>query len=423
MKKNILMFFCMVMLVVSALTGCGSVLPETKVVSTSDCQNTVLVCGNHKTARIGNYNTAYESIRSTCSAEGAIAIIVADGDPYTATGDIIQIPHQQRGLSHSKLSSIHESETNQILQLMASSYAQEEEVDLLKAIELGARQVNSSRFTGKTDFYVFDPGISTKSLNFMLIDLETIDPSIIVAALKDKKMLPDLTNCGTIKWFNIGDVDYEISSTKVEGIKSIWKAIIEASGGEVVFYTDPATQSFDENLNLPYVSKLPNDGIGIEDLDGLQSDVTLAEEQPIVMTETELGFNPGECTFVDLETAEKKLSNLKDFLATDSGTDILIAGTTADWGSEEYQINLSTNRAETVKSYLVNNGIADERIETIGLGSGSKFYKYDKESDGTLSPVAAAGNRLIIVMPLDCELSNSILSGNYQRGDLIEMND
>ena len=53
MKKRIFTTLRMVMRVVCILTGCGSVLPETKVVSVSDCHNTVLVCGNHKTARIG----------------------------------------------------------------------------------------------------------------------------------------------------------------------------------------------------------------------------------------------------------------------------------------------------------------------------------------------------------------------------------
>ena len=47
---------------------------------------------------------------------------------------------------------------------------------------------------------------------------------------------------------------------------------------------------------------------------------------------------------------------------------IKLDGHTDDNGSEEYNMELSKNRVQAVKDFLVSNGVAPERIETYYFG-------------------------------------------------------
>ena len=48
---------------------------------------------------------------------------------------------------------------------------------------------------------------------------------------------------------------------------------------------------------------------------------------------------------------------------------VKISGHTDDVGSPEYNLDLSKRRAASVKRYLVEKGIAEDRIETEGYGA------------------------------------------------------
>ncbi|MBU8934401.1 MAG: OmpA family protein [candidate division Zixibacteria bacterium] len=65
---------------------------------------------------------------------------------------------------------------------------------------------------------------------------------------------------------------------------------------------------------------------------------------------------------------------------------IEIRGYTDSLNSEQYNLMLSTNRAETVKKYLVSKEIAADRMETVGLGEDPQYWIGD---NGT-----AAGRRM-----------------------------
>lgn len=403
-----------VALIGSLLTGCGS---NTPTVSAAENNNFIAIVGNHSGSLIPTYSTCERAVMGACKAEGSLCVIVADGAPYLATGDVIDIPKQQNNLSASKLKSIYMSQTEQILTLMKTSYAKTEEVDLLKALNLCAREAQSSQFSkGSTEIYIYDAGVSTKYLNMTMLDLDYVDAESVVSILQEKNMIPDLSNLGKIHWFNLGDVDYEIDNAKIDGIKKIWTAIIEAGGGHVEFYTDPSTTEFD--VELPYVSEIPNT------MNAIEWPTTSADveeiEVPIVFTESEVGFKPGAVSFMDEDKAAETLSAVTDFLKDNTDEKILIAATTADWGTSEYQSNLSADRAETIKNYLIKAGIDEDRMTTVGLGSSSGFYKYDHNSDGSLNERIASKNRSIVIMDVNSKRAEQILEGKFEKGELYE---
>ncbi len=413
--KNMKLFGIIAGLILTGMTfiGCG----KAESVNAATNQNVIIVAGNHAGNMKPTYSTCKEAVLSACKNEGALAVVVADGEPYLATGDYIDIPKQQSGLSSSKLKQIYTSQTEQIMGLLQSSMAETPEVDLLAALTLTSRELNSSVFRGgSTEVYVYDAGVSTKYLNMAITDLEYVDADSIVKVLQSKNMIPDL-NGATIHWYGSGDTDYQISSAQADGIRKVWETVITAGGGNVIFYTDPATEKF--NVELPEVTELP---YTVELIEPGTSKPTKIDDidTPIVFTEEEIGFEPGKASFIDTKLAAETLSTVTSYLKQHTDERILIAGTTADWGSKNYQSNLSTDRADVIKSFLINEGIDSSRLTTIGLASDSAFYHYDQNEDGTLNEEIADRNRSIVIMNIGSERAEQILSGSFKRGEMYE---
>ena len=61
---------------------------------------------------------------------------------------------------------------------------------------------------------------------------------------------------------------------------------------------------------------------------------------------------------------------------------IEIAGHTDFIGSKEYNYQLSKKRAEAVRTYLINHGIAPTRLTTKGYGKTQPLASNDDEEEG-----------------------------------------
>jgi len=60
---------------------------------------------------------------------------------------------------------------------------------------------------------------------------------------------------------------------------------------------------------------------------------------------------------------------------------IIISGHTDNFGEEDYNINLSKKRAESVKAALVKLGITPGRIATIGMGETDPITPNDTDNN------------------------------------------
>lgn len=69
-----------------------------------------------------------------------------------------------------------------------------------------------------------------------------------------------------------------------------------------------------------------------------------------------------------LPESMSELNRLADLLKTNPGIHIALEGHTDNVGSEQYNTNLSQSRAQEVHNYLVNSGIAKERMTYKGYG-------------------------------------------------------
>jgi outer membrane protein OmpA-like peptidoglycan-associated protein len=79
-------------------------------------------------------------------------------------------------------------------------------------------------------------------------------------------------------------------------------------------------------------------------------------------------------------------------MKADSSKKLRIAGHTDEKGADYYNINLSRNRAETVKQQLVALGVPAAQVETEGMGKAQPLSP-NKKSDGTDDPEGRSRNR------------------------------
>ncbi len=90
-----------------------------------------------------------------------------------------------------------------------------------------------------------------------------------------------------------------------------------------------------------------------------------AEEKALVFPTIYFNFNKRE--FNDTET--QKLEEIRQMLQQNPDVNVTVKGWCDRTGTKEVNDALSKERAETVKSWLVEHGIAADRIETVGMGS------------------------------------------------------
>ena len=78
-------------------------------------------------------------------------------------------------------------------------------------------------------------------------------------------------------------------------------------------------------------------------------------------------------------TAKQNLDKLVPVFKSYPDTDIQIFGYTDSKGSDEYNLNLSTQRSAAVRNYLASKGLAMSRFKTTGMGEADPIA--DNESD------------------------------------------
>lgn len=79
--------------------------------------------------------------------------------------------------------------------------------------------------------------------------------------------------------------------------------------------------------------------------------------------------------------SESSLNRLVKFLEDHPSVAILIAGHTDNVGNDTYNVTLSKKRAEKVRAFLIDGGIAGERIDTVGKGSSAPLRPNDTEEN------------------------------------------
>ncbi len=96
------------------------------------------------------------------------------------------------------------------------------------------------------------------------------------------------------------------------------------------------------------------------------------------------------------EHARKEVDFIYAMMQKNPNIEIELIGHTDDKGSEDYNISLSKKRAESVRNYLVDKGIANGRIKILALGEYDPVA-INRYADGTDAPDGRSLNRNVSI--------------------------
>ncbi|GAA3300466.1 OmpA family protein [Dactylosporangium vinaceum] len=261
--------------------------------------------------------------------------------------------------------------------------AKEPQADPLQALSLAGQAAGE----GGTVVLV-DSGLQTKEPLDFRNGLLSADPAEVVQFLKDNRQLPTLQGRNVLLGGLAATVAPQpaLDQSSHDRVIELWRAIATAAGAACVSVFDGSSAAKAASGDLPPVAEVipPAKPIFVP-----CGQTTLANDGWV-------GFKPDEAEFVNRDAARQELSKLADLMLKGRQHAELI-GTTATDGTREGRLRLSVQRAEVVKSVLVELGVPADRITTGGVGNEWPGREPDIDGQGHLMPGPAARNRTVVV--------------------------
>ena len=418
MKKRVkrLGVVALAVVIMAVLTGCG-----TEKVSASASKNqevhVAVVLGAPVNSPCVNLKLIQDVIYQACYSQGSVTLVVDDGEPYCTA---INIPSQEKHLSKSKYDQIAKKQTKKILKLASSMKSRTADVDSIKSVQRAARALNSVEQKGKGDtelvrkLIICDNLLSTTGvLSFVDYNLNTANEGDITTQLKKLDEIPQLDGI-SVTAYNVGDTagqQKSLPETSRKNLKAIWNSIFEAGSAKKVQFKDnlPLSSTYNKD-SMPTVSPITVVQSSMEIHDTEDVNEAFADGGVLNFDETSIAFHEGTAELADEESASKALQYVTEYMNQYPDFKLVVCGTTACWGGEDYCKKLSLERADTVCELLVKEGIDRSRIKSAGVGySFADFYTYDQKPDGELDETIAKTNRSVKLVDWDSDTADRIL--------------
>lgn len=395
MKKIIALFLAFI-LVGATFTGCSG-----KVSNEETC-NTVYIVGRHANAQPPaiNNSTIESSVQSAIDNNTLLSVIELDGNPSVEKDNRFTFNLKKNVSSTIKKKYVSKM-TNKVIECFDNLTPKVAEVDILKAIEIAANELNSS--DANTDYakhiVVYSTGVQTTGLIDMtkfniLSSKETVDE--VVEQLSAKQALPNLEGI-TIDWYNLNQVSGEQKELTAEmkaNNEYLWETLIAKAGGKVDFKSDNATADNTTNYEVG-VSVVPviEDSLNIEEYN---------KDSSVVFTTDEIAFKSDSVEFVDEEQASQAVTKIINYMLYNKDYNLLLAASTATVPPQNKCESFSKKRAEAVKSLIISRSDIDSsRITTIGMGYENPYHVLDTSKNGSLIEEKAKQNRAVYAMNKD----------------------
>ena len=206
------------------------------------------------------------------------------------------------------------------------------------------------------------------------------------------------TNFTLDEIINIFVNDEIVAYTIVPLIYDQYKSLSKATGGKTYNLIDnfnSILDNFSEEISTFYTLKYLyqedyiNDSIRIDFFDKTL-DTYLVSKKLSFLDINKLLVLDNDILF-DFNKSEikpkyiKNLDNLTKLLKLRNNIEISINGHTDNTGSDDYNLRLSLERANSVKKFLVNNGIAERRLFVSGYGKTKPIAPNDTEEGRSLN--------------------------------------
>lgn len=409
MKKIIALVLAFI-LVGATFTGCSG------KASNEETSNTVYIVGRHANAQPPaiNNSTIDSSVQSAIDNNTLLSVIELDGNPTVEKDNRFKFNLKKNVSSTIKKKYVSKM-TNKVIETFNNLTPKVAEVDILKAIEIAANELNSS--DANTDYakhiVVYSTGVQTTGLIDMtkfniLSSKETVDE--VVEQLSAKQALPNLDGI-TIDWYNLNQVSgeqKELTAKMKSNNEYLWETLIAKAGGKVDFKSDNATADDRTNYDVydVGVSVVPvtEDSLNVQEYN---------KDSSVVFTTDEIAFKSDSVEFVDEEQASKAVTKIINYMLYNKDYNLLLAASTATVPPQNKCESFSKKRAEAVKSLIISrsdNQIDSSRITTIGMGYENPYHVSDTSKNGSLIEEKAKQNRAVYAMNKDSTEAKQLIA-------------
>ena len=406
MKKIITLTMLCACAIMTFFTGCQASESEK-----TDKNAVCYVIANTANSKGLNLNSPliYDTVYTTIRNEGYIAVVNADGNPDIVYANSFELDDRYQFASKDKLDMEAATSTTNFISGMQSVIADDPEIDYLASLQQAVRAISSLEGYDSKSIIVVGTGLSTAgdNLNFCN-NLLSAEPEVIINLLKEKSEIPDFREL-KVYWqqmFDVASPQKGLNSAQKNKLREIYAGIVEAGGGTFI-YNDIVATPVNENIEYPPVTPvdLPLDTPISFEPEIFESSKINVLKEPMILTEKMITFIGDKSEYLNPDNAVATLQPIADYLVNNDTT-ILLCGCTAGDTNGSYAIKLSEDRAEAVKSTLVQLGVDESRIICIGLGSSDPWHIYGVGYDGE----AASSNRKVVVLDASSATAVSILN-------------
>lgn len=202
-------------------------------------------------------------------------------------------------------------------------------------------------------------------LNFARNNLLEKGAEDVLSAMERAGELVNDLNGIKIVWSGIGQTtspQKELSSAEIETLKQIYQKVLTRRGAASVVFDDTMQDS--KNIEGNKYTVKPT---------------SVSDKEIYVFKDSELAFKADHADLVDEQSAKNTLSKVFEDAESDPSKKIIITGYMAsgNCGKEANKPNLAKDRANTVKTFLQNNGVKNE----ITVVDGGVFEPEKSECD------------------------------------------
>ncbi len=316
------------------------------------------------------------------------SVVVADGAPFVSESGPLAVDNDTAAGRDQQ----RRSNRQRVDVAVAEARARTPQSDLLTALQVAETSIDPQ--PGPHTIVVVDSGLSTTgALDLTTPDMLDAVPQEVADTLGKARQLPSLGGA-TVLFTGLGttaDPQQPLNAVRHAQLDALWTTVARTAGAASV-QTESSPIAGAPPADLPPVTPVP-----------LPRGYTCAG-RTMTIVGGDLAFEHDEDRFLDPEAAQAVFRQIATQMK-DGQVSALLHGMSADvLGVDERRI-LSYLQAQAIANIWLDEGVPQQQLTVVGLGSNFPEFVPDRDAQGNLIPAAAAANRKIEITfsaPVTC---------------------